>query len=113
MSLILAWIAFAVYAWFAAAYLYALLINLRSTYLTLFLGYSVIGVAALISSYQNSALAIMFLLFALFILLGELLGYAHIRYSTAEYAHHRDIILFRKPVKPLACPQGGSDDHPQ
>jgi hypothetical protein len=100
MSLILAWVAFAAYGWLAAAYLYALLINLRAIYLTIFLGYSVIGVTALISSYQHSALAIMFLGVALFVLLGELLGYAHIRYSTAEYAQHRDIILFRKPAKP-------------
>jgi hypothetical protein len=100
MSLILAWIAFGVYAWFAAAYLYALLINLRLTYLGIFLGFVVIAVAALVSSYDNSALGTLFLFCALCILLGELRGYARLRASTHEYAHHRDIIFFRKPVKP-------------
>jgi hypothetical protein len=99
MSLILAWIAFGVYAWFAAAYLYALLINLRSAYLSGFLGFVVIAVTAFLSSYDNSAMGMMFLFCALCIFLGELRGYARLRFSTAEYAQHRDIIFFRRPVK--------------
>ena len=98
MSLILAWIAFGMYGWFAAAYLYALLINLRLTYFAIFLGFVVMAVVAFVSSYDNSAIGMLFLFCALSILFGELRGYARLRASTHEYAHHRDIILFRKPT---------------
>jgi hypothetical protein len=99
MSLILAWICFTVYAWFAAAYLYALLINLRIAYLGIFLGFVVIAVTAFLSSYDNSAMGMMFLFCALCIVLGELRGYARLHFSTDEYTHHRDIIFFRRPIK--------------